>query len=751
MDPITANQNQLLQEGLILREDQLLKQKAPKDRLVANTIGKSKQLGNQRTLLEDLSKVQHTPDIAVPSDINPDLYHKPKTPKNETSRTGSGFGNNKPSSKNKNHTRKPAITQLEAPSNFPASQSPSYPEHLNKISIQRDYSTENNTILHIENSETIKSNIEANRRLLWRTLVQNPELQSLAKDTLAEYLNARPDTDKLIEFTFPPENGQQRRVKKKVTPGNIRELENDPDIQMSVLLAKAKTDPDKKITEGLNLKNILQIINHMAYISAWKDDSKTAKYPADEPELRQILDLSIRSTQALELEAEELQKLEEVFRGEIITVLSPEILEEKTDSNGNKYEVVIPLEEMFKKPSIINPDNLIKIAEAFKNLSGLDLAKDKSLDIFSVPVNPDQPQWPNLTDIRRYTKDGSLAHIAYMEPRLSNTKRPGNVHHEQEEGEVLNDQQHNPVNNHTSTVVNETVLDAQNLLSDLFNPSLPNHDSSLPKACSNFETQYPTIAKNPLMLINNDKYCNSGVIQYLCFNNRFGEASEAFKHAMPKLTNEEDKKFLETVILTQSTYCDDIKIKLCALPQILSWVTSSKHETSPVTVNIPPVIKCYLENLNKLLEQKPELSKELLEYMDQMPRKGHQNDILELGVLIYRKLNEKLFNDDFLEWLKWHQSKIVHESINQDLERVHGDLKKDPYKQFSLTVPAPTIPGDPLLLKRTGESLKDIKILSLYTKGTITNRIKNGEAFTLEEIHKSAKDYYEQGDKYKLK
>jgi hypothetical protein len=747
MDPITANQNQLLQEGLILREDQLLKQKAPKDRLVSKTTAGSGK--SSYNLLRALAARQHTPtDIALPTDIDLDYEANTQLPeKRET--LGLGFGGPKRSGK-KNHKKTSVITQEAPPPRFPASQSSSYTKYLHEISAKKLDSIANDEILYIANSETIKSNIEANRRLLWRTLVQNPELQSLAKDTLAEYLNARPDTDKLIEFTFPPENGQQRRVKKKVTPGNIRELENDPDIQMSVLLAKAKTDPDKKITEGLNLKNILQIINHMAYISAWKDDSKTAKYPADEPELRQILDLSIRSTQALELEAEELQKLEEVFRGEIITVLSPEILEEKTDSNGNKYEVVIPLEEMFKKPSIINPDNLIKIAEAFKNLSGLDLAKDKSLDIFSVPVNPDQPQWPNLTDIRRYTKDGSLAHIAYMEPRLSNTKRPGNVHHEQEEGEVLNDQQHNPVNNHTSTVVNETVLDAQNLLSDLFNPSLPNHDSSLPKACSNFETQYPTIAKNPLMLINNDKYCNSGVIQYLCFNERFDEASEAVKRAMPKLTAKEDKKFLDTVILSQATHYDDIKIKLCAIPQIISLI---KNTPAHASLTLSGDQALYLKSLNDLIIKTPELNKNLIEYLSKEPRKNTEDRLLVCDFIKLFYANQpipKEFTDKVLTLVQKIQGEIIYDEFQKEFHKKYQEVLRTGSSSTSLNTNRLNKYN-----RNLGESSDNFDISSLYSKKTFSTRLdearRTGVVFTQEEIHQSIKEYYKQGDNYQPK
>ncbi|NBW00082.1 MAG: hypothetical protein EBR67_11385, partial [Proteobacteria bacterium] len=315
---------------------------------------------------------------------------------------------------------------------------------------------------------------------------------------------------KLIKFTFPPENESTRRVEKAVTPNSIRELENDPDIQMSVLLAKAKTDPKLGITKDLDLNNILQIVDHIACISAWKDDSKTASYPPNEPELRQILDLSIRSTQVQELQDKELDKR----FPEITTILSPEILEKKKDLEDKTYQSVIPLEEMFKKPSVINPDNLSKIAKAFKNFSGLDLAKNKLLDIYSVPVDPGKPQWPNSSYIRTYLNNGSLERIAYMEPRLSDTRRTNSVRAEGED-EAASGQKLSAVNNYTSTVVNENIADAQKLLSDLFNPDLysKEQNASIAEACKNFETQYPSIATNPLILINNDKYCNSGVIQ----------------------------------------------------------------------------------------------------------------------------------------------------------------------------------------------------------------------------------------------
>jgi hypothetical protein len=544
MNKITVNRNQLSPEGLVFRQEQL--PKSSQDKLVANGTDRCKQPKAKRTLLGNLSRAKHSPiDIPVPSDINPDLYNKPTNTK-RTEASGKGFGANNSSKKN-NKTNIRQKEEEEAPISFPASQSSSYTAYLNEIATQRLASIANNKILYIEDSETIKSNIEANRRLLWRTLVQDPALEKLAKDTLVEYLDARPDNNKLIKFTFPPENQNPNRVLKTVTPKSIEELKNDPDIQMSVLLSKAKTDPEQKITEGLNLKNILQIIDHMAYISAWKDDSTMANYPHNEPELRQVLDFSVRSTQVQE-------------NG----LLSSEILEEKKDLEGS----VIPLEEMFKKPSVINLNNLNKITEAFKLFSDLDLAKGKLLDIYSVPVDPGKPQWLSSTYIRTYTDkeedsqeecqsvntNNSFYRIAYMEPLLSDTRRAnsirsGNENENENENEAVSGQKLSAVNNYTSTVVNENIADAQKLLSDLFNPDLYfKQETSLAKTCQSFETQYPSIAQNPLILINDDKYCNSGVIRYLCFKGRFDEASEAFKHVMPKFTNEEDKKFLKSRI-----------------------------------------------------------------------------------------------------------------------------------------------------------------------------------------------------------
>ena len=225
MSQITVSHNQLSSEGLVLRPDQLPRKGSFQDQLVANGADRGNQSEAKRTLLENLSEAKHTPtDTPVPSDINPDLYNKPNTKRTET--TGRGFGASNPKNKKiKDMHNKPE----EAPPRFPASQSPSYTKYLNEISTQRLASIANNKILDIEDSETIKSNIEANRRLLWRTLVQDPELESLAKATLTEYLNARPADDKQITFTFPPENETTRRVIKIVTPDNIEELKNDPD------------------------------------------------------------------------------------------------------------------------------------------------------------------------------------------------------------------------------------------------------------------------------------------------------------------------------------------------------------------------------------------------------------------------------------------------------------------------------------------------------------------------------------------
>ena len=744
MDQISISLKQLLSGELVLRQEQLPREGSSQDQLVANTIGKKRQPKDQRTLLENLSEAKHTPDIPAPSDINLDLYNKPNTQREETS--GLGFGINNRNSKKKNH-KTPVITQEEAPPRFPASQNSSYTKYLNEISTQRLASIANHKILYIEDSETIKSNIEANRRLLWRTLVQNPRLQNLAKDTLTEYLNA--NNNKPIKFTFPPENETTNRVTKTVTPENIKELENDPDIQMSVLLAKAKTDPKLRISEGLNLKNILQIIDHMAYISAWKDDSKMANYQHNEPALRQILDFSIRSTQVQKLEAEEL---DERFP-EINTVLSPEILEEKIDSKDNKYEVVIPLEEMFKKPSIINPDNLSKIAEAFKKFSDLDFTKDKSLDIFSVPVDPNKPKWPTSTYIRTYTDSGSLAHIAYVEPRLLNIKRPKNTHHEKEEGKVVNDQQLSPVNNHRSIVVNETVLGAQKLLSDLFNPDLySKQDTTIAETCSNFETQYPSIAKNPLILINNDKYCNSGVIQYLCFNERFDEASEAFKRAMLKLINTKDKKFLENAVLNVATNYDNLAIKLCAVSQILSYLIDNFSEGASIQVD--KNISSYMQSLHSLIEQRPDLNKILIEELDKEPRKTSRDCLLLFDAISFfykYATTPKLFDDTLKDLIQKLQGEYLYHLFQEDL--ISEYHKKQ--TSGSVNIRLSTLDIDHLDLNTRIPSLKKFNITALYSPTTIKQKlligIQTGRAFTQEEIHQSIKEYYEQGNNYQLK
>jgi hypothetical protein len=605
--------------------------------------------------------------------------------------------------------------------------------------------------LHIENSETIKSNIEANRRLLWRTLVQNPALESLAKATLSEYLNARPADDKQITFTFPPENETTRRVIKTVTPASIEKLQNDPNIQMSVLLAKAKTDPKLGITKDLDLNNILQIVDHIACISAWKDDSKTASYPPNEPELRQILDLSIRSTQVQELQDKELDKR----FPEITTILSPEILEKKKDSNRDTYESVIPLEEMFKKPSVINPDNLSKIAKAFKNFSGLDLAKNKLLDIYSVPVDPGKPQWPNSSYIRTYLNNGSLERIAYMEPRLSDTRRTNSVRAEGED-EAASGQKLSAVNNYTSTVVNENIADAQKLLSDLFNPDLysKEQNASIAEACKNFETQYPSIATNPLILINNDKYCNSGVIQYLCFNERFDEASEAFKRAMPKLKNKEDKEFLENTVLNVATNYDNLAIKLCVLiPQLLSNLKKIKlNESFTTTEN---TAYC-LQSLNDLIAKKPELNKDLIERLDKEPRRNSEDCLLvsDLVRLFYENQpTQELLDENLLALIQKLQGEIIYHGLQENFQLNYKEMLRT--KSDSINLNFPTTKICQTDLGKRIESLKDIDAYNLYSQETFLDRIgkaiTTGELFTQEEIHQSVREYYEQGDNYKLK
>ncbi len=736
MSQITVSHHQLSLEGLVLRQEQLPRERSSQDQLVANGADRGKQPKDQRTLLENLSKAQHTPDIPAPSDIDIDLYHKPNTKRTET--TGRGFGaSNHENKKIKDIHNKPE----EAPPRFPASQSSSYTEYLNEISAQRTHSIANNKILYIKDSETIKSNIEANRRLLWRTLVQDPALESLAKATLTEYLNARPADDKQITFTFPPENETTRRVIKIVTPDNIEELKNDPDIQMSVLLAKAKTEPKLRISEDLDLNNILQIVDHMAYISAWKDDSKMAKYPPNEPELRQILDFSIRSTQVQE-------------NG----LLSPEILAEKKDSTGNTYEVVIPLEEMFKKPSIISPNNLSKIAKAFKELfSGLDLAKDKLLDIYSVPVDPNKPQWPNSSYIRTYldTEEKSVARIAYMEPRLSDTRRPNSIR-PGNENEAVSGQKLSAVNNYTSTVVNENIADAQKLLSDLFNPDLYSKESnaSIAKACNDFETKYPSIATNPLILINDDKYCNSGVIQYLCFKDKFSEASEAFKSAMPKLKNKKDKDFLENIVLSLATNSDNLTIKLCVLiPQISSGLKKLKRNESFTLTQ--DTTSC-LNSLMTLIAKKPELNKNLIERLEKELRKNSEDCLLVFDIIssFYKyQTNERLFDKNLQSLIQKIQGEIIYHKFNEEVfnknrERLANSLDSMDINLYRLNVSSTDI-GQCI------RSLKDFGISDLYSKKTqlarIEKGIRTGTFFTQEEIHQSIEEYYKQGDNYQPK
>ena len=518
---------------------------------------------------------------------------------------------------------------------------------------------------------------------------------------------------------------------------------------MSVLLAKAKTDPKLKISEDLDLNNILQIVDHMAYISAWKDDSKMAKYPPNEPELRQILDFSIRSTQV-----QQAQNPNKVFP-EITTVLSPEILAEKKDSKGNTYEVVIPLEEMFKKPSVINPNNLSQIAEAFKEFSGLDLATDKLLDIYSVPVDPDKPQWPNSNYIRTYLNNGSLERIAYTEPRLSDTRRPNSVLTE-EEHETASGQKLSAVNNYTSTVVNENIADAQKLLSDLFNPYLysEKQNALIEKVCKDFETQYPSIATNPMILINDDKYCNSGVIQYLCFKDKFSEASEAFKSAMPKLKNKEDKEFLENIVLSLATNSDNLTIKLCVLiPQISSGLKKLKRNESFTLAQ--DTASC-LNSLMNLIAEKPDLNKNLIERLEKEPRKNSEDCLLVFDIIssFYKYQTDKRpFDKNLQSLIQKIQGEFIYHKFNEEVSNKNKVRLANNSDSMDINLYGLNVSNTPL--GQSIGSLKDFGISDLYSKKTQSARIdegiKTGTFFTQEEIHQSIEEYYKQGDTYQPK
>jgi tetratricopeptide (TPR) repeat protein len=517
---------------------------------------------------------------------------------------------------------------------------------------------------------------------------------------------------------------------------------------MSVLLSKAKTDPEQKITEGLNLKNILQIIDHMAYISAWKDDSTMANYPHNEPELRQVLDFSIRSTQVQE-------------NG----LLSSEILEEKKDLESS----VIPLEEMFKKPSIINPNNLSKITEAFKDSSGLDLAKGKLLDIYSVPVDPGKPQWLSSTYIRTYTDkeedtqeecqsvntNNSFYRIAYMEPLLSDTRRANSIRSGQK-SKAVSGQDLSAVNNYTSTVVNENIADAQKALSDLFNPNIHSEkNASIAEACKNFETQYPSIAKNPMILINDDTYCNYGVLHILCEQGKYEKIIEAFESAMPKLKNEEDKDPLRRILIGVAGRDNiDIEIKLRALLEVLPLLkNSSENNKESKKIEIPQYsnLGVYATSLNKLIKEKPELNKVVLDYIDnKIPRKSVEDiwDTVRLLEIISPKPADTPPNNDLVELIQKLQGEFICKRFDHHFAENKGKLASG---ESTITTDRTNIlPKNGNLERLVPSSLKKISITDLYSLNTMVMRIEEDRPFTQKEIQQAIEDYYNQGANYQL-
>jgi hypothetical protein len=613
---------------------------------------------------------------------------------------------------------------------------------------QMEYSIKNNLVLYSENLSKIKSNIEADRMALWSTLLEDQSLSNLAEKTLREYLDERPANNKEIKFTFPPKDENSKRLEKVLTEETFNSFKKDTDIQTSVLLSKVKTDPDLSIREGLTLKGIADIVNHISAISAWRADNKGSKSSsADEPEVYQALDYAIGLTKA-----SPGVLLANGFIKAGTGTLSDDILVKKQDHNGRQYMGRMPLEEIFKKPSVINPDNLIRIAEEFKKLTGLNLVKDKMLDAYSVPVDPEKPQWVSFTDIRVHKDlDGSIQLISGLGARLSDTKRPKNtVNNNPDPNHSVQGVRETPVNNYTSTVVNENIADAQKALSDLFNPDLYfQQETSLAKTCQSFETQYPSIAQNPLILINNDKYCNSGVIQYLCFNERFDEASEAFKRAMPKLTDEEDKKFLESSVLTQAIKYDDINIKLCTIPQIVSLLKDTpQHELLTLTEDM----SLYLKSLRDLIAKKTELNKDLIEYLDKEPRKNSKDCLLvcDLVRLFYEDQPvSKPFDKNLTTLIQKIQGEFIYNKLQESLPLYQEVLRTKPNLA---TINSPKLDIHSTNLGKSIKSLRDIGISDLYSAKTLSARIgegiKTGEIFTQEEIHQSVKEYYEQGDNY---
>ncbi|MFM7458633.1 MAG: hypothetical protein ACKO3R_08255 [bacterium] len=253
-----------------------------------------------------------------------------------------------------------------------------------------------------------------------------------------------------------------------------------------------------------------------------------------------------------------------------------------------------------------------------------------------------------------------------------------------------------------------------------------------------------------MILINNDKYCNSGVIQYLCFNERFDEASEAFKRAMPKLTDEKDKKILETIVLNKATYCDDINIKLCVLiPQISSDLKKVKVNESFTLAQ--DTASC-LESLMNLIAEKPKLNENLIERLEKEPRKNSEDCLLVFDIisLFYKyQTDKKLFDKNLQSLIQKIQGEFIYHQFNEEVFNKNRERLEKKSDSMDINLPRFKVSDTPLG-KYIG-SLKDIAIYHLYSPQTIGSVVRTGKSFTQAEIHQSIEECYKQGNNYKLK
>ncbi|NBV98592.1 MAG: hypothetical protein EBR67_03655, partial [Proteobacteria bacterium] len=238
------------------------------------------------------------------------------------------------------------------------------------------------------------------------------------------------------------------------------------------------------------------------------------------------------------------------------------------------------------------------------------------------------------------------------------------------------------------------------------------------------------------------------------FNERFDEASEAFKRAMPKLTNIEDKEFLENVVLSLATNSDNLTIKLCVLiPQISSDLKKVKVNESFTLAQ--DTASC-LNSLMNLIAEKPELNKNLIERLEKEPRKNSEDCLLVFDIisLFYKyQTDKKLFDKNLQSLIQKIQGEIIYHKFNEEVFNKNRERLANNSDSMDINLSGLNV-SDTYLGQCIG-SLKDFDISHLYSRKTqlarIDEGIKTGKLFTQEEIHQSIKEYYEQGDNYQPK